>query len=285
MGLSSVMQTALTGMSAATSILDVVANNLANYETPGFKSSSVRLATLTPLTNTLGSQNSNPVQIGTGVQVVGIDSDFSQGSIQINNQLPLLALDGDGLFILHSSNGTRLFTRDGQFHLDADGQLVTADGDQVLGFGLDADGQIDRRLLKPLTIRLGSSILNANGLTATLQGYSIAKNGLITGQYSDGIKRPLGQLRLARFANPAGLHARGFNKFASTPASGLPIESDPAADGAASVVSGATEFSNVDIAGQLIELTLAGNLFQANLAVLQTADDMFGEMFFPWRAR
>ena len=144
MGLSSVMQTALTGMNAATTIVDVVANNLANYETTGFKASTVRLATLTPLTDSLGSQNSNPVQIGTGVQVVGIDGDFSRGSIQINDQLPLLALDGDGLFILHSSNGTRLYTRNGQFHLDAHGQLVTADGDQVLGFDVGADRQIDR---------------------------------------------------------------------------------------------------------------------------------------------
>jgi len=285
MGLSSVMQTALTGMGAATTILDVVANNLANYETNGFKSGSVRLATLTPLTSSLGGPNSNPVQIGTGVQVVGIDADFSQGSIQMNDQLPLLALDGDGLFILHSSNGTRLYTRDGQFHLDANGQLVTVDGDQVLGFGVGADGQMDRRLLKPLEIHLGASILNANGVTATLRGYSIAKNGQIIGQYSDGINLPLGQLRLARFANPAGLHARGMNKFASTPASGLPIESDPGADGAAGVISGATEFSNVDIGRELIELTLAGTLFQSNLAVLHTADEMLGAMFFPWRVR
>jgi flagellar hook protein FlgE len=283
MGVLSVMQTALSGMSAATTILDVVANNLANAETRGFKASTVQLATSTPLTVSLGSSNSNPIQFGTGVQVVGVGSDFSPASIQINDQPPLLALDGDGLFILHSSNGTRLYTRDGQFHLNANGELVTADGDQVLGFGVAADGQIDHRLLKPLVIQLRSTVPCANGVPARLQSYSIDENGRILGRYSDGINRPLGQLRLARFANPAGLHARALSTYASTPESGLPIESDPGENGAAKVISGATELSNVDIGRQLIELTLAGNLFQMNLAVLQTADSMLGSLFFPWR--
>jgi flagellar basal-body rod protein FlgG len=279
------MQTAFSGMSAATTILDVVANNLANYETRGFKAGTVQLATSTPLLSSLGSPNSNPIELGAGVHVIGVDSDLSQGSIQINDQPPLLALDGDGLFILHSRSGTRLFTRDGQFHWDADGQLVTADGDQVLGFGLTEDGKIDHRLLKPIVIRLGASALGTDGASSILRSYSIDRNGQIISRFSDGVSRPLGQLRLARFANPAGLHARGLNKYASTPASGLPHESNPGEDGAAHVISGASEFSNTDIGRQLIELALAGTLFQTNLTVLQTADDMLGSMFFPWRVR
>jgi len=90
-------------------------------------------------------------------------------------------------------------------------------------------------------------------------------------------------LRLARFANQNGLAALGGNKFASTAASGLPLEWDPGEGGAAEVISGAKELSNVDIGHELIELTLAGNLFQANLAVFHTADTLLGEMFFPWR--
>lgn len=283
MGLSAVMQTALTGLNAATTILEITANNLANSETPGFKASSVRFGTLTPQTTSLGGWNANPVQFGTGVQVIGIDQDFSQGPIQIDDSLPLLALQGEGLFILHSNDGVRLFTRDGQFHLDAKGHLVTAEDDQVLGFGIDAAGQIDRRQLVPLTIRLGSAVAGANGTTANLRSYSISKNGQIVGRYSDGISRPLGQLRLARFANPAGLHARYGNRFASTPASGFPQEIDPGAPGAATIVSGATELANVNIGQELIELTLAGNLFRDNLAVIHTADQMLSGLFFPWR--
>src|SRR5262245_50842419 len=135
MGLSTVMQTALSGMNAATASIDVTANNLANYQTPGFKAGSVRLATLAPQTNSFGGPGSNPIQFGSGVQVVAIDRDFSQGSIQISDQPALLALDGEGLFILQSNDGGQLFTRDGQFHLNADGELVTTDGYRVLGFG------------------------------------------------------------------------------------------------------------------------------------------------------
>ena len=286
MGLSTVMQTALSGMSAATTIIDVAANNLANTQTRGFKASSVRLATLAPQTMSLaGGLGSNPIQFGSGVQVVGVDSDFSQGPISASDQLPLLALDGEGLFILQASGGERLYTRDGQFHLSADGELVTADGDRVLGFGVDAEGRIDRSELTPLAIRLGSAAVGPLGTAAILRSYSIGKNGGIVGRYSDGLNRTLGQLRLARFANPAGLAARAGNKFASTPASGLPTESDPGSAVTAEIVSGATELSNVDIGRELIELTLAGNLFQANLAVFRTADNLLGELFFPWRVQ
>src|SRR5207253_10169285 len=130
MGLSTVMQTALSGMSAATTIVEVTANNLANYETSGFKASTVRLATLTPPTiSSAGNLGSNPIQLGSGVHVVGIDRDDSQGPIRITDQPPLLALDGEGLFILQANNGGRVYTRDGNFHLNADGELVTAEGD------------------------------------------------------------------------------------------------------------------------------------------------------------
>jgi len=286
MGLSGVMQTALSGMNAAATTIDVVANNLANAQTNGFKAGSVRLATLAPQTISVGSNlGANPIQIGTGVQVVGVDTDFSQGPIATSDQLPLLALDGEGLFILQSSNGGRVYTRDGNFRLNADGELVTADGDRVLGFGIDAEGQLDRSQLRLLTNRIGSTVVGASGMVATLRSYSIARDGRVVGQYSDGVNRTLGQLRLARFANPRGLAALGGNKFASTAASGLPIESDPGEGGAAEVISGAKELSNVDIGRELIELTLAGNLFQANLAVFRTADTMLGEMFFPWRVR
>jgi flagellar hook protein FlgE len=261
MGLSTVMQTALTGMNAATTIVEVSANNLANYQTPGFKASDVQLATLGPH--------------GNGVQVAGYDVDFSQGPIRAGDQLPLLALEGEGFFILEGNDGERLFTRDGRFHLNAAGELVTFEGARVLGFGVDAEGPVDRSQLRPLSIQLGSSLRN----------YSIGKSGRIVGHYSDGSSRTLGQLRLARFANPDGLQARAGNKFANTPASGSPMEADPLDAGMAGVIGGATELSNVDVGRELIELTLAGNMFQANLAVFQTADNMLTALFFPWRVR
>jgi flagellar hook protein FlgE len=289
MGLLTVMNTALSGMSAATTLIDVAADNLANLETPGFKAGTVHFATLPTLTQSPGSPavgrsaGANPIQIGTGVQVSATDRDFSQGPIAIGNQPALLALEGDGFFILRRGDGMRRYTRDGQFRLSADGELVTADGDRVLGFGIDAEGNVDRSQLTPLTIHFGSSVAGAGGSPAILQSYSIGRDGRIVGRYGDGINRTLGQLRVARFANPSGLLARAGNKFEATSASGVPTESDPGSTGAGEIISGATELSNVDLGHELIELTLAGNMFQANLAVFHTADTLLGELFFPWR--
>lgn len=285
MSLSSVMQTALTGMNAATTMVQVSANNLANARTPGFKAASVRLATAGPLAASAGGLGGSALRLGAGVQVVGVQPDFAQGTLQVDEPLPLLALDGEGFFILETGDGQRMFTRDGNFRLNAEGQLVTVHGDRVLGFGVDAEGLIDRKRLRPLEIRLGSSVAGTSGGAISLRSYSVGKNGRLVGNYSDGSTRTLGQLRLARFTNPTGLASRAGNKFEATAAAGSPLEVNPDESGAAAVVSGAVEQSNVDVGQELIELTLAGNLFQSNLAVLQTADHMLGALFFPWRVR
>jgi len=289
MGLLSVMYTALSGMNAATTIVDVSADNLANAETPGFKAATVQFGTLTPETLSFGSPvvtgnaGTNPMQIGQGVQVSGITRDFSQGSIVTSDQLPLLALDGEGLFILQGPGGQRLYTRDGHFSLNSNGELVTAQGDKVLGFMADAQGNIDTSQLVPIKVHIGSLAAGAGGTLASLQSYSVGRDGTITGHYSDGVPRTLGQLRIARFNNQAGLAARAGNKFEATSASGLPIESNPGESGTGQTLQGATELSNVDIGHELIELTLAGNLFQANWQVFQTANNLLGELFFPYR--
>jgi flagellar hook protein FlgE len=281
MGLSAVMHTALSGLGAAATLVEVCADNLANAQTPGFKAARVQFGTLSP--QTLRLAGTNPLQIGRGVRVIAIERDQSQGPIVVADQPPLLALDGEGLFILEGRGGEHYFARDGQFRLNADGELVSADGDHVLGFEIDSEGRIDRRLLSPLRIRIGSTVAGPGGTAVTLRGYSVSRNGRIVGHYSDGVNRTLGQLRLARFANPQGLAVRPGNRLQSTAASGLPIEFDPGEAGTAEIIGGASELSNVDIGRELIELTLAGNLFKANLAVFSTADNLLCELFFPWR--
>jgi len=275
MSLNSVMQTALSGMNAATTIVNVTANNVANLQTEGFKQSQVRLATLPP--------GGGQFPVGLGVIVTGIDLDASQGVIVSDEPLPLLALEGEGFFILEGEGGDRLFTRGGQFSLNAAGELVTSNGERVLGYGVDEGDQIDRSQLVPLTIHLGSQAASAGGQAATLNSYSITRSGRIVGRYSDGVSRSLGQFRVARFANTSGLAQRAGNKYQATAASGSASESDPGEAGAGEVLDGATELSNVDLGRQLIDLTLAGNMFKANAAVFRTADEMLGELFFPWR--
>jgi flagellar hook protein FlgE len=289
MSLSTVMHTALSGMSAATSMVQVAASNLANLQTPGFKQSRIQIGTQTPQTVSLGippdgdSAGVNPVQLGSGVITTGVDLDWSQGTIVSVDQPPLLALEGEGLFILASHDGERVYTRDGHFSLNAEGELVANSGERLLGYGVDADGQLQTGDLSPLMIRLGSQIAGEDGRPATLRSFSINRTGRITGRYSDGRTRALGQLRLARFNNPHGLAQRAGNKFQAMPAAGNPNESNPGEGGAGEVISGAIELSNVDLGRQLIDLTLAGNMFRANAAVFQTADTLLGELFFPYR--
>jgi len=289
MSLGTVMQTALSGMNAATSIVQVTASNVANLQTPGFKASRVQLATQAPQTLSLGSlpgtgnAGVNPVQIGSGVTTAGIDVDWSQGPIIADDQPPLLALEGEGLFILEGREGGRVYARDGRFSLNASGELVASGGERLLGYGIDAEGQLDAGELSPLTVRLGSQVAGEGGRVATLRSFSVSKNGRITGRYSDGKSRTLGQVRVARFNNPQGLVQRGANTLRPGANAGLPIESDPGEAGAGEIIGGAGEMSNVDLGRQLIDLTLAGNMFRANAAVFQTADTLLGESFFPYR--
>ena len=289
MSLSTVMQTALTGMNAATSIVQVAANNVANLQTPGFKASRVLLVTQSPQTLSLGSPPGagsagiNPVQIGSGVTTAAIDADWSQGPIVPDDPPPLLALEGEGLFILEGRDGGRVYTRDGRFSFNADGELIASGGERVLGYGVDADGNLLLGELSPLTVRIGSQVAGDGGRPAILRSFSISKNGRITGRYSDGKSRTLGQIRIARFNNPQGLVQRGAGTFRAGANAGLPFESNPGEAGAGEVISGAGELSNVDLGRQLIDLTLAGNMFQAIAAVFQTADTLLGESFFPWR--
>jgi flagellar hook protein FlgE len=283
MGLGSVMQTALSGMSAATTSLQVTANNLANQQTPGFKASRVHLATQPP-TTFAGAAGS--AQVGTGVQVAEITPDFSQGPIELDdNQPALLALQGEGMFILETDGGERLYTRDGRFQLNADGELVNSRGQRVLGFRADADGNLDTSRPASLKIAVGAQSAGSGGGTAALQRFSVSRDGRLLGHFSDGTRRTLGQLRLARFPNPHGLAQRAGNTFRATPASGLPQEFAPGEAGAAEVIGGATELSNTDLGRELVDLMLAGNQYRANVLVLETADTLLGELIFTWRRR
>jgi len=229
--------------------------------------------------------NANPIQVGSGVMVAGTSIDFGQGPLETSDQPALLALDGEGLFILEGNSGERLYTRDGQFVLSGSGELLSRGGYKVLGYGLAEDGSLDTSQLVPLSIRLGSEVEDEHGQAVTLQSFAVQRDGRILGRYSDGRYRRLGQLRLARFPNQAGLAQRAGNGFRASPASGLPRESNPGEDGAAQIVKSATELSNVEMARELTKLQLAENQFRANLFVLHTADSLLDSLFFPWRIR
>jgi flagellar hook protein FlgE len=284
MGLGSVMHTALSGLTAASTSIDVISNNLANCRTPGFKASRVRFATQPYRTYSLGSGPTsasggiNPLQIGRGVSVVGIVPDFSQGRLESDDRPALLALQGEGFFILESHDGGQEYTRDGNLTLNTAGELVSASGQRVLGYSVDGEGNLNESDLSPLQIRLGSRVPSAGGTSAMLTDYEITPGGHVMGLYDDGLPRTLGQLLVARFQNPSGLSQQRDNVFQATSASGMPTVSTPGDSGVAEIVPGATEQSNVEIGRELIELLAAKNQFLANLILIHTAGDMLEEL-------
>ncbi len=271
------MQTALSGVSLAETMLGATANNLANALTPGFKASRVVPAAQPYQTLSAGagptasSGGRNPVQLGRGVQPAAISIDTSQGTIALDDDPLSLAIEGDALFVLEGPPGERLYTRDGRFSLNADRELVTADGHRVLG-RMAGSGQ-----LGPVRIPARMSVQNPDGSVAEMTGFSIDADGAIRGRFTDGRLRDLGSLALARFPNRQGLQQGGDNLLAAGPNSGLAVEVEPGEAGA-TLVSGATELSNTDIGANLVELTKASILFSASIDVLKTEEDQLAEL-------
>ena len=165
MGLQSAMQTALTGMQAAETTIDVVGNNVANANTVGFKESNVLFATQFMQTQSIGSAPSessggtNPRQIGLGVKVAEIAPDFTQGTIEISSNPLDLAIQGDGFFIVAgpSGEGQQFYTRNGQFTTNSLNELVTSTGHRVMGYGIDDNFVVQTDQIVPLTIPFGGS--------------------------------------------------------------------------------------------------------------------------------
>ena len=170
MGLASALSTALTGMNAAETQIDVLGNNLANSQTVGFKASDVVFASQFLQTLSLGaapnadSGGANPRQTGLGVQVAAINPNFKQGTIEISSASSDLAIQGDGFFQVAGASGEKLYTRNGVFRLNSNNELVTSTGNRLLGYGIDSEFNIQTTALVPLTriARIGSYNIRIN---------------------------------------------------------------------------------------------------------------------------
>ncbi|MEX0612034.1 MAG: flagellar hook-basal body complex protein [Pirellulales bacterium] len=175
MGLQSAMTTALTGLQAAETAIDVVGNNVANSNTVAFKESNVLFSTQFLQTQSIGSAPSttrggtNPRQVGLGTKVAAINPDFTQGTIEISANPLDVAVQGDGFLIVQGSQGERLYTRNGQLQTNANNEVVTVTGNRVLGFGVDDDFNIVQTLV-PLSIPLGAEVVAQATQTAFFSG-------------------------------------------------------------------------------------------------------------------
>ncbi len=189
MGLASALSTALTGLNAAETTIDVVGNNVANANTIGFKASKAVFATQYLATQSLGSSptafsgGTNPRQTGLGTKVAEINPDFTQGTIEISSSASDLAIQGEGFFIVQGEQGEYLYTRNGIFKTNAQNELVTINGERVLGYGVDDNFQIEPTVLKPISIPLGSAAVAQATRNVFFEG-TLRPNGDLANQAS-----------------------------------------------------------------------------------------------------
>ncbi len=247
--------TAATGMNAQQMQTDVVANNLANSSTTGFKKSRAnfedlmyRTLQVAGQTTPGGGQVPTGIQVGMGVKPAGVQKLFTQGDyIQTDNQLDM-AIQGAGFFRVRHGDED-LYTRAGNFTLDSEGFLTTPSGD---------------RLQPEIALPLET-------VTVTLQD-----NGTLTATGADEDILATENIVLTTFINPAGLFAVGSNLFRPTEGSGEAIEGTPGEDGIGTVVNNYLEGSNVNIVEEMVGMISGQRTYEANSKSIQTADSMLG---------
>jgi flagellar basal-body rod protein FlgG len=244
-----------TGLDAQQTQLDVIANNLANVATNGFKRSRAVFEDL--LYQTLrqpGAQSSQTtqlpsgLQVGTGVRPVATARILTQGNLQQTGNPLDLAVNGQGFFQVQMPDGSVAYSRDGSFHLDSQGQIVTSNGFPIS---------------PSITVPAG-----------TLQ-VSIGQDGVVSAQLPGGAApTQLGQVQLANFVNPAGLQAQGQNLFVETASSGAPSANTPGTNGAGLLNQGYVETSNVNVVEELVSMIQTQRAYEINSRAIQVSDQM-----------
>ena len=271
----------ISGLRVNQTALDVTGNNIANANTTGYKSSStVFQDTLSQMLTAPTAPNAqrggtNPIQIGLGVQLAGISTNLSQGAAQTTGRTTDLLIQGDGMFVIRKGN-EQLYTRAGAFTFDEGGSLVTPSGSRVQGYALDANGNRTGGLMD---ITLDTTALNPPVPAGVeLTSYNIGSDGKLTGMFSDGSRRGMAQVAMADFVNPQGLEKVGETAFRASTNSGVPQVGAPGEARRGTLISGALEMSNVDLASEFTNLILAQRGFQASSRVITTSDSVLEEL-------
>ncbi|MEQ9455409.1 MAG: flagellar basal-body rod protein FlgG [Phycisphaeraceae bacterium] len=251
------LHSAATGLSSLSTNLDVISNNLANVNTPGFKTSRVNFEDLIyqhkeqpGVENAAGDQRPAGLQVGLGVKVSNTQYDFSPGSpIETGEELDMM-IAGSGFFeveIVTEDGGGIGYTRAGNFNVNSDGEVVlgTRDGYRLVP-GLQIPGE---------TVSI-----------------DIASDGTVQAFDREGNSQEIGQIQLTNFINPAGLKSIGGNVYVETPASGPPVQGNPGEGNLGTIQQGFIENSNVNMVRELVSLIKTQRAFELNSQTIQAAD-------------
>lgn len=266
-----------SGMATAMHELAVISNNIANAGSTAFQRSNVSFSDL------YGSASAESVQrlsTGLGSSVESTRRSMSQGNLVNRDGVLNLALSGSGLFVTAppTTDGAisdrRTFTRNGEFSLDADGNIRSTDGSFVLGFpGTNPNFSADPdKLTVPFEVAEEGT---AN--MVKLSALEINKDGGIYGTYGQVVTK-LGQIGLANFANPLAMRPMGLARFEPTVNSGDPTYGIGGSDGYGQVQSGALETSNVDMTVEMTGMIRAQQQFSGAARILQTNSDMIEKL-------
>jgi flagellar basal-body rod protein FlgG len=250
------LRIAATGMFAQQLNVDLIAHNLANVNTIGFKKSRPEFQDLMYQTLKTSVNSTNPniqepieIQVGTGTVPVATLKNFTQGDIQTTSNPLDVAIEGEGFFQVRRPDGTIAYTRDGALKVSSEGMLVTAQG-YIIEPGI--------------------------ALPTDISSIAISRDGTIEVQVIGQTESTkIGQLEMAKFVNPAGLRAIGNNLLIETPASGAPILGTPASEGFGELQQGALESSNVDVVEEMVNMIVAQRAYEINSKTIKTVDDMF----------
>jgi flagellar basal-body rod protein FlgG len=254
------LYTAASGMAAQQMNLDAIANNLANSSTTGFQQRQVNFTDLlyqnAIMPGSAATQQTTVaagLQIGTGTRPIATEIIQTQGEFSTTNNPFDLAISGLGFFQILLPSGQIGYTRDGTFHPDAQGQLVTSDGNP----------------LQP-AITIPEDALSVN----------VGADGTVSvTQPNQTQSTQVGVIQTALFINPGGLNAVGDNIYLQTTASGQPVVGTPGgAEGLGSIQQGMLEESNVSVVNQFVAMILAQRAYESNSRVVKAADEMLQQL-------
>jgi len=249
------LHVARTGLDAQNERMRVIANNLANVNTTGFKRDRAQFETLAYQSITAPGAPSSAdnkfatgLNLGSGVAIAATSRVDTQGSFQQTDNSLDMAIEGAGFFQITRPDGSIAYTRDGNFQLSSEGTIVTSDG-------MPLNPQIQ--------VPDGATSITIAGdgtVSATLQGQTAATE--------------LGKIQTARFTNPNGLQAIGANLLTETAASGAPQIGDPGTDGRGTMRGGALEGSNVNIVEELVDMIETQRAYEVNSKLIKATDEM-----------
>ena len=244
-----------TGLAAQDRQMSIISNNLANVNTIGFKRDRVSFedlfyhiekqpGALSDQQNTLPSG----MQVGSGVRITGTQKVFTPGNYQTTNQALDMAVVGKGFFQVTLPDGAAGYTRNGQFHLNTDGTIVTAAGQPI-----EPEITIPQEATSLTISEDGRVMVTIPGTIDPLE---------------------VGQFSLVSFVNPAGLESRGGNIYVQSAASGDPVEGVPGNEGLGSLKQYTLETSNVTVVEELVNMISVQRAYEMNSKVISATDEM-----------